>query len=133
MPPRFIPQQTNHLAGNGRRITKRHQHPPLLGQQFSGVPVRGRDHGFARAKSISERAGGDLRFVEIRSDVEVRRADELFEFFEFDEAVVKDDVLMDFVLLGQSFETQPIGFALLAQLIWMRRPQDDVHHVGELG
>ena len=65
-------------------------------------------------------------------EVKVGRADELLEFFEFDEAVVEDDVLLDLVLLGQPFQAEPVGFALLAHQVGMGGAQHDVNHVGKL-
>ena len=106
--------------GNRLGVAERHQHAAPVGQQLGRVPVGSRDHGFARAKRVGQRARGDLRFVEIRRDVQVRRADELLELIEFHEPVVEDDVLLDFVPLGEAFESQTIGFALLAQLVRVR-------------
>ena len=55
-----------------------------------------------------------------------------FSSFELHEAVVEDDVLLDFVLLGEAFEAEAVGFALLAHFVGVRRAQDDVDDVGKL-
>ena len=128
---RRIAQQADHLARDGLGVAEGHQHSALFRQQFGGVPIRRRDHGLARAKRVSECPRRDLRFVEIRRNVEVRRANELLQFFEFHEAVVEDDVLLDFVLLGQDFEAETVGLTALAQLVRMRGAQDDINNVRE--
>jgi len=61
------------------------------------------------------------------------RANELFEFVEFHKTIVENDVLLDFVLLGQPFEAQAVGFTLFAQLVRMGGPQHDINHVRKLG
>ena len=132
MPARVVPQQADHFARDGRRVAERHQHTAVVRQQFRGVPVGRGNHRFARAKRVGQRARRDLRFVQVRRDVKVRRADELLQIFKVHELVVEDDVLLDLVLLGEHFEAQPVGFAVLAQFVRMGGAQDDINDVGKL-
>ena len=118
MPAGVVAQQADHFARDGRRVAERHQHPAIVRQQFRGVPVWRGDHGFAGAECVSQRARRDLRLIEVRRDVEVRRADELLEILQLDELVVEDDVLVDFVFLGENLEAEPVGFTVLPQLRW---------------
>ena len=97
------------------------------------MPIRRGHHRLAGAEGVGQRARGDLRLVQIRGEVKVRRPDELLELFEFDEAVVEDDVLVDLVLLGQPFQADPVGLAVLAHQVGMRGAQHDIDDVGELG
>ena len=119
------------LARDGLGVSKGHQNTALFRQQFRGVPVRSGNHGFTRAKRVSQRARGDLRLVEVGRNVEVRRANELFQLLEFHEAVVENDVLLDLVLLGQDFQAETIGLTALRQLVGMRCAQDDINNVRE--
>ena len=131
-PADFVVQQADDFARDGLGIAKRHQHPAAFREQFRRVPVRRGNHHFARAKRISQRAGRGLRLVQIRREVQVRRADEFHQFVQFDEAVVKNDVFLDFPFFGQPFEAQPVGFALFAQQVGMGGAQYHVNHVGKL-
>ena len=114
-------------------VAERHQHTAVFRQQFRGVPVRRGHHRLAGAERVCQRARRDLRFVQVRRDVKVRRADELLEILEVHKLVVEDDVLLDLVLLGQDFETQPVRFTVLAQFVRMGGAEDDVDHLGKLG
>ena len=55
-----------------------------------------------------------------------------FRVLQIDEPVVKDDVFLDSILLGQNLEAQPISFTVLAHFVWMCRAEDYVHDVGKL-
>ena len=106
--------------------------PRSSAKQFRGVPIRRGNHCFARAKGVGQRARRDLRFVEVGRYVKVRGADELLQILKIHEIVVEDDVLLDFVLLGEHFQAHPVGFPMLAQFVRMGGAQDDVNHVREL-
>ena len=127
---RLVGQQPTDLASKRRGVGERHQHAAAVGEQLFGVPIRRRDHRFAAAERIGQRAGGDLCLVQIRRDVQVGRADELRQLAQLDEAVVEDDMLRDAQIAGQSLQAQPIGFALGSHEIRVRCPQ---HHVDEIG
>ena len=128
----IVPEQAGHFTRDGGCVAEWHQHTAVFRQQFGGVPVGRGDHGFAGAKGVGQRARGDLRFVQVRGDVKVGRADELLEILKVDELVVEDDVLVDFVLLSENFETQPVGFAVLPQLVGMGGAEDNINNLGEL-
>ena len=113
------------------RVPKGHQNTAVFRQQFRGMPIRGRNHGLTGAKRVSQRARRDLRLVKVGRNIEVRRANEFFQFLEFDEAVVENDVLLDLVLFGQDFQAETIGLPALLQLVGMRRSQDDINNVRE--
>jgi len=49
----FIAQQPAHLARDGRRVGEWHQYAALLRQHSAAVPIRRRDHGFARANAYA--------------------------------------------------------------------------------
>ena len=132
MPPGFIAQQPDHFARDGPGIAERHEHAAILGEQLRRVPVRRRDHRLARAERIRQRAGGNLRFVQIGSEVQVGHANELLQLVQLDETIVEDDVLLDFVFLGQPFEAQPVGFPLFAQQVGMGGAQHDIDDIREL-
>ncbi len=96
------------------------------------MPVRRGNNRLTGAKRIGQRARGDLRFVQVRSDIKVGGADELLQIFKIDELIVKDDVLFQFVFFGEHFQAEPIGFAMLEQFIRMGGAQDNVNNIGKL-
>ena len=96
------------------------------------MPVGRGNHRLAGAKRIGQGARGDLRFVQVRGDVKVGGADELLQIFKIDEAIVEDDVLLDLVFLGEDFQAESIGFAMLPQFIGMGGAQDNVNNLGKL-
>jgi len=128
----FVVQQVNHLLGQRRRVAERHHYAPLVGQHLFGVPIRSGDDRLARADGIGQRAGGDLAGVQVGSNVDVGRADELGQFFDADKAIVEDDLALDALLLGQPLQRQPVRFAVVAQDVGMGRAEDDVDDVGML-
>ena len=132
VPPRLVAQQLADLASQGRRVAEGHQHPPAVGQQLLGVPVRRRDHRLAAAKRVRQRPRGDLRRVQIGRDVDVGHPDELDQLVDLHEPVVEAHVRLDAQVLGQPLQADPIPLPLLADQIRVRRPQDDVDEVGKL-
>jgi len=48
----------------------------------------------------------------------------LLEVLDVHELVVEDDVLVDFVLPGKNFETEPVSFAVLPQFVGMSGAED---------
>ncbi len=96
------------------------------------MPVGRRDDRFATAERITERAGGGLRFAEIRGDIDVRRADELFQLLDLHETVVEGDVLPHSQFLGKTLQAQPVGFAFCAHEVRMGCPKHDIDQIGML-
>ncbi len=97
-----------------RRIGEGNENAALFGKQLLGVPVRRRDDRLARTERVGQRAGGDLRFVEVGREVDVGGAYELLEFLERDEPVVKNDLFRDAERLDKRFEPVPVFFAFAA-------------------
>ena len=133
MPARVVPQQADHFPRDRRGIGEWDQDAAILRQQFRRVPIGRRNHCFARAKRVGQRARGDLRFVQVRRDIKVGGSDKLLQILKLHEIVVKDDVLLNLIFLGEHFETDAVGFAMLAQFVGMSGAQDDVNHFGKLG
>ncbi len=63
VPLRFIFQKVDHLLGDRRRISKRHQDAPVLRQQLLSIPVGRRDDRSTGAHRVCQRTGHDLRLV----------------------------------------------------------------------
>ncbi len=70
--------------------------------------------------------------MEVRRYVYVRRTDELLEILQVYELVIEDDILVDFVLLGEDFQAEPVRFAVFPQFVWMCGAEDNVDDFGEL-
>ena len=85
-------QQFDCLVRDGTWILKWDQRASAVVQQLDRVPIRSRDDRLARTQCIRQRSGNYLRFMPIRSDVDVRGADEFDHFFGTDEAVVEDNL-----------------------------------------
>ncbi len=126
---RLVVQQAAHRRRDRRVVTERHKHAAIPRQQLLGMPVGRRDDRFAAAERIAERAGGGLRFAQIGGDVDICRADELFQLLELDEAVVEGDVLRHARFLGQTLKAKPVGFAFRTQEVRMGRAQHDVDQI----
>src|SRR5207249_3092735 len=99
---------------------------------FGRVPVGRRNDGLAGTEGVGQRARRTLGFIQIWSNVDVGRADEVLQGVEIYEAVVENDILLDSVLGGQNLETHPVGFAALAKLVRMGCAYNHVHHFRKL-
>ena len=119
-------------GGDGFGIAEGDKNAAVVGEQFPGMPVGGGDDGFAGAENVSERAGGDLGFVEIGGEVNVGGADEFFEVVSGDEAVVEDDVIFDAVVIGEALEGEAVAFALASDELGMGGAEDEIDDVGML-
>ena len=64
--------------------------------------------------------------VEVGRDVDVRRADELDELLQADEAIVEDHVRFHALLLGQPLQRQPVRLTFVLEDVRMRGADDDV-------
>ena len=131
MAQRFVPQQFHHGDGDGLGVAERHELAAFRRQQFRRVPVGRGHHGVARAERIGQRARSDLRFGQIRREINVRRADEPHQFLQLDEAIEEHDVLLHAEVFGQPLQAQAVSLALVAQQIRMRLAQHDVNDVGK--
>ena len=93
------------------------------------MPVRCRDDRFAGAKGISQRARRYLRLIKLRSNVEVRAADELLQWFQRHVAIVKNNVPADTPLLDEALQLFPVSLPFPRQQVRMRGTQDDIDDV----
>src|SRR6185437_9543826 len=103
-----------------------------LSEQLRGVPVRCRDNRLSSAVCVCEGARGDLSFVQVGCNVDIRRADELLQGFEIDKLVVKDNVLFDLVFACQYFQADAVRLPCIAHLVRMCCPEDDINDVWKL-
>ena len=69
--------------------------------------------------------------VEVRSNVNVRCADEFHEFFNLDKLVVEDDMAFYPLLLSEPLQGEPVGLTRLLNNMRMSNSEDDVHEVRE--
>ena len=90
------------------------------------------DHGFARAKRIRQCSRRYLGFVQIRSNVKIRRSNELGQFLQLHKTVVEDHVVLEFVLTDDGLEAKAVDVASRAQLVGVRGAQHDIDDVGKL-
>ena len=125
-----VVEQAVDRGGDRVGVPKGHEFAAAVGQQLLGVPVRRGHHGFAAAVGVGQRAGGDLRLVEVRRDVDVAGGDELGELVELDEAVEEADVVVDAELGHTLLELEAVGVAVAAQQARVRGAEDDVDRVG---
>ena len=74
MPGGIVAQKFNRFCGYSFRIIKRNKCAALVVQEFDRVQVGRRNDGLAGAQGVRQRAGNNLRFMFVRRDVNVRRA-----------------------------------------------------------
>ena len=129
----LIVQQVDDCRREGRRIAERHQHAPFVGEHFFGIPIRRRNHGFARAHRIRERTRNDLRRIQVGRNVDIGRADELHKLFQADELVVENDLLFDALFLRQPLQGKPISLTVLLSDVGVSGADDEINHIGVLG
>ena len=127
MAARVVGKNSQHRIGDRLRIAERHQLAAAVAQQFGGVPIRSRNNGFSRAEAVGERAGGDLRFVEIGREVDVRRPDEIAQLGRVHIAVHEQHIFLHAELAGEVLQRVPVALAFAAQEVRMRRAEDDVN------
>ena len=88
------------------------------------MPVRRGDDVAAERERVAERAGRDLRRVEIRRDVDVARLQVIEQFLIVDEPVDELDIGLDTETDRQRLERAAIGFALARHQMRMRHADD---------
>ena len=130
VPPLFVPEQGHRFLRDRARIRERNQYSAPLRKQFRGMPVRRGDHRFARPERVGQRARRDLRLVEVRSDVNVRRAYEFLEIVEIDELIEKITFLSTLFFLASISRLRPVSLAVPAQFTGMGRAEDDINDFG---
>src|ERR1700677_2277262 len=93
------------------------------------MPIGSRDDRLPRAQCIGKRAGNNLRFMPVRSDVNVRGADEFDHLLGTDEAVVEDHLRFHSDFLRQGLQTGSVRVPLPTQNVRMGRTRDDVSDI----
>lgn len=97
------------------------------------MPIRSGDDCLTSSEAIGERAAGDLRFVNIRSDVNVGCPNEFSELFNIDKAVEENDVLAYPIVTGDALEAKAIGFSFVSNKTRMCCAENNVNNLGEFG
>src|SRR3982751_2594562 len=113
-------------------IAEWNQDAAIVCKKFGSVPIRCRYDSFARAERVRKRSRSDLSLIEIRSDVNVRSADELLQVLQVHETVIEDDVFLNVVLFREYFEAQTISFAVLPQFVGMSCAQHNIDNFRKL-
>ncbi len=122
-------QKLDGLLRDGIGILERNQGSPAVVQQLDGMPVRSRDNRLARAQCVRQRSRNHLRFMAIRSDIDVGGADEFGHLFRAGEAVVEDYLRLHSHFLRQSLQAGTVLIALATKNMRMGRACNDVNHV----
>ena len=128
----LVLENPQHRRGDRLRVAEWHQLAAAVAQEFGGVPIRRRDHGLSRAEAVGESARGDLRFVQVGREVDVRRADELAQLRRLHIAVHEHDIFLHPEFAGEVLERMPVALAFASQEVRMRGAEDDVNHLGML-
>ncbi len=124
--PFRIPQLGHERGADGLGIGGGHQRAGALRQRLLGMPVRRGDDVAAERERVAERAGRDLRRVEVRRDVDVARLQVIEQFLIVDEPVDELDIGLDTETDRQRFKRAAIGFALARHQMRMRHADDKV-------
>ena len=93
------------------------------------MPIRSAHDGFACSKCISQRARGDLRRVQIRSEVNICRTNKLLQLFIINKMIVENNLLLHAQFAGKLLQLIAVLLTMRCHQIRMRRTQDDVHHL----
>src|SRR5690348_8695384 len=106
MPLSIVIEQPDDLLRNRGGVAEGYDNASPLAEQFFGVPVRRRNDGLARADSVGECARDNLLTIKVGCDIDIGRADELYQFLEPNKLVVEDDRVLNTVLPGKPLEHQ---------------------------
>src|ERR1700674_534340 len=93
------------------------------------MPIWSRDNRLARSEGIGQRAGNDLRFMAIRSDVDIRSADELGHFLRAGKAVVEDNLQLHSYFLRQCFQAIPVTITIATENMRMSCARNDINDI----
>jgi len=93
------------------------------------MPVWCRDDSFSGTHRDGQRAGHYLRFLAIRSDVDIRGAHVRHQFLSAHKAVVEDHVRGNAAFLRQRLQLFPIPLTLAPLDMRVRSSGDDVHQI----
>src|SRR4029450_4536121 len=93
------------------------------------MPVGCRDNCFAGTQRIGKRPGNHLGLMAVGSDIDIRRADELYHLLWTDEAVVEGDAGLHADFLSQSLQSLSIAVSFTPQNMRMGRTRNYVNNV----
>ena len=131
--PLLVAEQGGEDRAQRRRIAERHQLPPTVGQQLTGVGVRGGDDGAPGPDGVGEGAAHDLVAAVVRRDVDVAGGQVPSQLLEVDVPVDEPDVVPQAQLGHPRLQRLPVGVPVPAQDVGVGGAQDDVEHLGVLG
>ena len=117
-------------VGERRCGTRRHEDPPVIGQQLSCVDVRRRDDGAARAHGVGHRPRHDLVHVRVRRHEHVRGLEPLVELGTADESIDEPDVALHAEPSDLVDEGVAVCLALGADQLRVGGADDDVEDIG---
>ena len=124
-----VAEQPVDLLGEGRAVAEIDQHAVPVGQNFGRMYVRRRDHRLAHADRVAERTARDLRRVEIRRRIDVRRLQIVDQRVMFEECVDEHDVVRDPALRGERLQPVAILLAFIRDEVGMGRAKHRIEQV----
>ena len=86
----IVAQEVDHRARDGLRVSRRHDYPASVSEQFPGIKIRRGNNRFARTDRIGQSPGRALLHFEIRRNIDVRGGEKLDEFTGAHETIVED-------------------------------------------
>ena len=95
LPKHVVCQQLGDFNAERGRVAKWNQNATAVCEQFTGMPIRRGNHGFAEPEAVGKRAGRHLGFVQIRGHVNVGHRDEIEQRFLIDKLIEEHDMVLD--------------------------------------
>ena len=93
------------------------------------MPVGGRDHRLAGTETISQRARGDLRLVEIRGQIDVGGTYEFAEFRIFHIPVHEHHIPLHSEVASELLERLAVALTIATDQIRMGGAEDDINDI----
>ena len=125
----FVREKVQHTGGNGIRIPERHQHAAIVRKKLGCMPVGRRNHRLAGTETISQRARGDLRLVEIRGQIDVGGTYEFAEFRIFHIPVHEHHIPLHSEIASELLERLAVALTIAADQIRMGGAEDDINDI----
>ena len=122
-------QEVDDFPGQSDVIPEWNQPAPIIGKQLLSVPVGRGYHGFAHPQRVGECAGNNLRFIQVRGDINICRTDKLQQVFVGDETVVKNNVVRDTEFFCTHMQADSVILSLFRLVVWMGCTY---HHIDDL-
>ncbi len=130
LPSGIVRQQSRDFSADGLGIAEWHQDAAPVREQFPRVPVGCRDDRFTQSKTVRQRAGRHLRFVEVGRDVHIAHRDEVDQRRLIDELVEKHDMVLNTDRSYACHQALAVSLALASNEVGMCRAENDIHGVG---